>query len=528
NCHTSLAPKHRFDAGPLFATFRIATMRTSILAPTLLALAAPVLAQNLDLDKIGGGLGGLLECPIHGLPNEPYALLVDVIEQQTTLPALGITLDITDQLVSLTLSIPGFLGLTNSNGDATPTVPMPNIPVLQSLTLSMQAIAGSGPFRVSNLVRVTPQTSGTFKPALNAPSLPIAGGGVVAEDDGAMLFVGGSGPVATRYQSRIEEWELGGATFGVGLLSQTTPLADGRVLFTGGLDIAGGQPTDAAAIYDPATQTTTTLTMSSPRAGHGASQMGNGMVLITGGLLNFDLANPLTLLTGIQTSTEIFNPATGTFATGPNLLEARALHTSTTLTNGQVLIAGGITLLPIVSVPTVSSTAYLFNPASGNFGFPTFFNGARFLHSATALSNGKVLIAGGLSLDLTTFLTTLDPLDLVIGTRDDCLLYSTGFLFGGFTQVAGMQVGRAGAAIAPLPNGGALIAGGFQVTIDIANGGFVLGATETADVFSQGPNAIAPTGSMAAPRLFPVTANLPDGTIMVLGGGPLNAEIYQR
>tara|TARA_R110002096_G_scaffold66653_3_gene162087 strand:- start:4574 stop:6085 length:1512 start_codon:yes stop_codon:yes gene_type:complete len=503
-------------------------MRTSILAPTLLALAAPVFAQNLDLDKIGGGLGGILQCPIHGEPNEPYALLVDTIEQTTTLPGLGVTLDITDQLVVLTCSLPGFLGLTDANGAAAPSVQLPNMPVLQGLTLSMQAMAGSGPFRVSNLVRVTPQTPGTFKPTLNAPTLPIAGGGVIPEANGELLFVGGSGPAALRYQSRIEEWQLGGSTFGVGLLSQTTPLADGRVLFTGGLDLAGGQPTDAAAIYDPVTQTTTTLTMSAARAGHGASQMGNGLVLITGGLLNFDLANPLTLLTGIQTSTEIFDPATGLFSAGPNLLEARALHTSTTLSNGQVLIAGGITLLPIVSVPTVSSTAYLFNPASGSFGLPTFFSGARFLHSATALSNGKVLLAGGLSLDLTTFLQTLDPLDLIVGTRDDCLLYSTGFLFGGFTQVPGMQVGRAGAAIAPLPNGGALIAGGFEVTLDINNGGFVLGATETADIFLQSPNTITPTGSMAAPRLFPVTANLPDGTIMVLGGGPVNAEIYQR
>jgi hypothetical protein len=504
-------------------------MRTLFLAPTLLALATPLLAQApLELDKIGGGLGGVLQCPIHGFPNEPYALVLDLIEQQTTLPALGITLEITDSLAALTFSIPGFVGATDGNGDATPTVVIPNLPVLQSLTISMQAIGGSGPFRVSNLIRVTPQVPGTFKPTLNAPTIPIVGGGVIAQGNGELLFLGGSGPLATLYESRIEEWEMAGATFGVGLLSQTTPLADGRVLFTGGLDITSGQPTDTAAIYDPVTQTTTTLTMSAPRAGHGASQMGNGLVLITGGLLSFDITNPLTLLTGVQTSTEFFDPVTDAFTAGPNLLEARALHTSTTLSNGQVLIAGGITLLPIINLPTVSSTAYLFNPANGNFGFPTFFNGARFLHSATALSNGKVLIAGGLSLDLTLFLQTLNPLDLIIGTRDDCLLYSTGFIFGGFAQVQGMQIGRAGAAIAPLPNGGALIAGGFELGIDIANGGFVIGATETADLFSQSPSVIVPTGSMAAPRLFPVTANLPDGTVMVLGGGPLEAEIYQR
>lgn len=503
-------------------------MRTPILATSLLTFAAGLSAQNLDLDKVGGAIAGQLDCPIHGEPNEPYALLVDLVEIPTFLPQLGVMLDISDQFASLTANTPTFLGMTDGNGDALATTTMPTNPSLVDCVFSFQAIAGSGPYRVSNLVRVTPQVVDTFRPALASPALPILGGGAIAGEGGEVLFVGGTGPVAQAYDSLREEWSLAGATFGVGLLSQTTTLDDGRVLFTGGLDLTTGQPTDAAAIYDPATQETTSLTMGAARAGHGASQLGNGLVLITGGLLSFDPANPLSILTGIQNSTEFFDPATNTFSAGPNLLEARALHTSTTLGNGQALIAGGITLLPIVNVPTVSSTAYLFNPNSGNFGLPQFFSGARFLHSATALDNGKVLLAGGLSLDLTTFLQTLDPLDLIVGTRDDCLVYTPGFLFGGFAQVGGMQTGRAGAAIAPLPNGSALIAGGFELAIDVQNGNFVLGATETADIFSQSPNAIAPTGSMAAPRLFPIAANLPDGTVMVLGGGPLTAEIFQR
>ncbi|MBL8730510.1 MAG: hypothetical protein JNM25_18980 [Planctomycetes bacterium] len=51
--------------------------------------------------------------------------------------------------------------------------------------------------------------------------------------------------------------------------------------------------------------------------------------------------------------------------------------------------------------------------------------------------------------------------------------------------------------------------------------------TATADRFTFNPNALAPTGSMAAPRLFPTALPLPDRTIMVVGGGPLDVEIYQ-
>lgn len=500
-------------------------LRPDLLCP--LALAAPLLAQDLDLDKRGGALGEVVSAHVQGNPAEPYLVLFDLVEQQTPIPALGITLDITDTCAGAAYSLPGFFGNTDAQGRATATLIVPNEPVLAGIVFSLQAVGGSGPFRVSNLTRLTPQAAGTFVPALGSPALPIVGGGVVDEGGGEFLFVGGSGPLAQRYSERLEEWELAGSTFGVGLLSQSTGLPDGRVLFTGGLDLTTGQPTTAAAVYDPATGRTLVLAMAAARAGHGASVMGNGKVLITGGSNSFDLQDPLSLFTGLLNTTEIFDPATDTFSPGPAMLEARALHTSTTLTNGHVLIAGGLSLLPIVNLPTVSATAYKFNPSSNSFGFPSLFSGGRLLHSATALDNGKVLLAGGVTLDLTVFLQTGNVLDITLDTRTDCQLYSLGaFGFGTFETVTGMQEGRAGAAIAPLPGGAALIAGGFELTIDIQNAQFVFAPTATADVYTPSPNTISPTGAMAVPRLFPVTVNLPDGTILVTGTGP--AEIYQR
>lgn len=497
----------------------------------LAALVSPLAAQTLTLDRVGGALGGLLTLPLQGQANEAYLVLFDTVEVSTPIPALGITIDLAGTYASYSFVFPTFVGTTNAAGAASVSITVPNDPLVIGQVISFQAIAGnqggSGLYRTSNLVRLTAQAPGSFVPALNQPSVPIVGGGTAAAPNNELLFVGGSGPVAQRYKNRTEEWELAGVSFGVGLLSQTTGLADGRVLFTGGVDTAG-QATTAAAVFDPVTQTTTTLTMAFPRAGHGASVMGNGKVLVTGGLQAFDLANPLTLLTGLQVTTEIFDPATNTFTPGPNMLEARALHTSTTLTNGQVLIAGGISLLPIVNIPTVSSTAYRFNPTTNSFGLPAFMNGARFLHTAAPLSNGRVLLVGGLTLDFTNFLTTGQVTDLVVGTRTDCQMFQAGLLgFGTFTTVNGMQVGRAGAAVAPLPNGGALIAGGFQLQIDAANSVLVANATATADRFAQTPLGFTPTGAMAAPRLFPTTVNLPDGTIMVVGGGPTDAEIYQ-
>ncbi len=502
---------------------------TNLLSLGLLAaLASPALAQNLSLDKVGGVLGSTVSFPIKGNPNEPYFLLIDIVEQQTTLPSLGVTLDITDQFAWLTFAAPGWVGVCNGTGNAAPQIVIPNDPFFASLPFSLQAIGGAGPWRVSNLVRLTAQTGATWVPALNNPTVPVLGGTTAVAPNNELLFIGGSGPVAQRYKSRTEDWELSGASFGIGLLGQTTGLADGRVLFTGGLDLTTGQPSAAAAVYDPTTQVTTTLAMAAARAGHGASLMPNGKVLITGGSNAFDIANPLSLFTGLLGSTEIFDPVTNTFGPGPNMLEARAVHTSTTLTTGRVLIAGGMAVLPIVNLPNVSSTAYLFNPTTNSFGLPAFMNGARFLHTATALSNGRVLLVGGITLDLTTFLTTLDPLDIIVGTRTDCQVFASGGFFGTFSTVNGMQVGRAGAAVAPLPNGGAVIAGGFQMQIDFATSTFLLNATATTDRFTQGPNLLTPVGSMAAPRLFPTTVSLPDGSIMVVGGGPTGAEIYHQ
>jgi len=504
------------------------SLRSLLNAAVLGVSIAALPAQNLSLDKTGGGLGTLTTFPILGLPNEPYFLIMNVIESPLTLNApWNITLDIGLELLDFTFLVPGWLGTTNGSGAATPSMIFPNDPFFESLPFSFQVLAGSGPYRKSNLVRVTPQASGTWKAPLNQSPLPIAGGAAANAPGAELVFAGGSGPVAQRYKSRTEQWDPDGATFGVGLFSQTTGLPDGRVLFTGGLDITTGQTTSAAAVYDPVAQTTTTLAMASPRAGHGASVMGNGKVLITGGLSALDLANPLSLFTGLLQSTEIFDPATNTFGPGPNMLEQRALHTSTTLTNGQVLVAGGISTF--LGIPNVSATAYRFNPTTNSFGLPSFFSGPRFLHSAAPTTNGKVLLVGGLNIDFTTFLTTGQLQDLVLTTRTDCQLFTPSFLggFGTFATVNGMQEGRAGAAVAMLPSGEALIAGGFQLVIDIPTSTFTFNPTASADRLSQSPNAIAPTGAMSAARLFPTTVNLPDGTVMVVGGGPTGAEIYQ-
>ena len=69
--------------------------------------------------------------------------------------------------------------------------------------------------------------------------------------------------------------------------------------------------------------------------------------------------------------------------------QARLYPPATRLPNGQVLVAGGYRRGLIVGA------AELYNPASGTFATTGSLKTARYSHTPTLLNNGKVLIAGG-------------------------------------------------------------------------------------------------------------------------------------
>jgi N-acetylneuraminic acid mutarotase len=84
----------------------------------------------------------------------------------------------------------------------------------------------------------------------------------------------------------------------------------------------------------------------------------------------------------------------GKWTTTGSMNVARGAQTATLLSNGQVLVAGGANYdyNPLAS-------AELYTPSTGTWTTTGSLNVGRYLHTATLLQNGQVLVVGGNSSD---------------------------------------------------------------------------------------------------------------------------------
>lgn len=131
--------------------------------------------------------------------------------------------------------------------------------------------------------------------------------------------------------------------------------------------------------------------MITPRAAHTATTMADGRVLIAGGY-SVDAAG-----TSYLKSTEIYDPATGTFAAGPEMRLSRAYHTATHVPGtNYTLIVGGEN--DGVNKPGGAlKVAELLDESTGTFTIVQMRN-ARTRHTAAISPDGTgVFVLGGKS-----------------------------------------------------------------------------------------------------------------------------------
>jgi N-acetylneuraminic acid mutarotase len=322
--------------------------------------------------------------------------------------------------------------------------------------------------------------------------------------NGKVLVAGGVGsPFAYLTSAEIYDpatgfWTATGS-MNIGRAGATaTLLPGGKVLVAGGTGSGGGGGAYlfSSELYDPATGTwTVTGSLSARRASHTATLLTNGLVLVAGGTAaGVNLA-----------SAELYNPSTGTWATTTSLITARQEHTATLLPNGKVLVAGGLN-------PGALSSAELYDPVAATWSSAGSMSTARYLHEASLLPNGKVLVTGGIDTSGTLRTATAELFDPVAGT---------------WASTISMNVGRDLHTSTVLPNGRVLVVSG------IANSG----GTPTAELYDPAVNPATgtwttATGTLNFPRKFFTLTLLPNGKVLAAGGfdtnflAMTNSELY--
>lgn len=183
---------------------------------------------------------------------------------------------------------------------------------------------------------------------------------------------------------------------------------------------------------------------------------------------------------------------------------ARAAHTATLLSDGRVLIAGGFREEGTSEISIAS--AELFDPATQTFTLLSDMNEPRNGHTATLLPNGQVLIAGGWGRNGRT--STAEIFDPQTGR---------------FEYTGSMMAPRQGFTATLLKDGKVLIAGGDSARNT---------PQPTAELYDPVVKGFTPTGRLNHERFIHTATLLDDGRVLLVGGTSgsntllASAEIY--
>ena len=323
--------------------------------------------------------------------------------------------------------------------------------------------------------------------------------------DGRVLVAGGQtvdlGNITTTATAEFYEpvtgtWSPTGSMTTPRSRHTATLLLDGKVLVAGGRN--NNLATATAELFDPSTGTwTPTGMMNIPRDFHSATLLADGRVLVTGGISTGDGKD-----NAVEKTAEIYDPATGVWSSVDHMAQARWGHSATALLDGTVLVAGG-------TGPAFDGNytvrAEIYNPQSNRWRNVDSMTTPRGFHLATLLPDGSVLVAGGLTLphnerNVTSAAELFQPV-----TRR-------------WTPTENMSVAR-GAG----PYGGSLLQDGRFLAAG--------GRTMTAEIYDPGSGTWSMTGSMAVSRSSHTVTLLANGTVLVAGGENFNgviqtAEVY--
>lgn len=276
------------------------------------------------------------------------------------------------------------------------------VPAATTVTDTKGSLAALLP--TGKVLQVNPSSASLYLPdftdSWSPPATPISllarkNHTVTALPNNKVLIAGGT------YGSGIYPTSAGWYDWASGGMGATSNMPAGRAFHTatlltnGKVLLAGGRNSSflsSAVLYDPnvsSNQFTATASMASVHANHTATLLRDGKVFVVGGTTSSSA------YTGV---TALFDPngnsGAGSWTAKTSLPATRANHTATLLPSGKVLVTGGLNG-SVNSAASYSANCYLYDPAGNSWTQKASMAYSRAYHTATLLTNGKVLVVGG-------------------------------------------------------------------------------------------------------------------------------------